>query len=105
MWIPAGSTTISANFIILNDNGSEPNEEFKLIIEPEGSVQLGSPAETVIYIVDDDCEFLWFVQYTDHVKRYISKFSKMYFIYSYINIFTSRKQTDSKLDNIALICT
>ena len=55
--IPAGSTTASATFIILNDKGSEPKEEFNLIIESEGSVQIGSPAETVIYIVDDDCEF------------------------------------------------
>lgn len=43
---------------ILNDQDLELKEDFKLIIEPEGDVQLGSPAETVIRILDDDCEFL-----------------------------------------------
>lgn len=56
VFIPAGSTATSATFVILNDKVTETKEEFNLIIEPAGSVQLGSPAEAVVYIVDDDCE-------------------------------------------------
>ena len=42
---------------ILNDDVSESKEEFRLTIEPEGIAQLVPSDETVIYIVDDDCEF------------------------------------------------
>lgn len=66
--IPAGSMWTTATIIILNDNTSEPTEEFRLAIVPEGVVQLVSPAETVIYIVDDECELFfvhtWFMYVT-----------------------------------------
>ena len=54
--IPSGSIASDIRIFILNDQDREPKEQFKLIIEPEGAVQLGSPAEAVIYIMDDDCE-------------------------------------------------
>ena len=54
--IPAGSTSTSATIRILNDDVSESKEEFRLTFEPEGIVQLVPSDETVIYIVDDDCE-------------------------------------------------
>ena len=54
--IPAGSTSTSATIRILNDDVIESKEEFRLTIEPEGIVQLVPSDETVIYIVDDDCE-------------------------------------------------
>ena len=58
--IPPGSVSTTATITIYNDNTSEPTEEFKLTIVPEGVVQLVSQAEsTVIYIVDSDCELFF----------------------------------------------
>ena len=72
--IPAGSSSTTATVTILDDHISEPTEEFKLTIEPEEVVQLISPAETVIIIMDDDCE-LFFV-YGVHL-RLCSSYSLM----------------------------
>ena len=61
--IPPGSISTTATIIIINDHTSEPTEEFKLTIVPEGVMQLIPQAEAVIYIVDADCEsfpvFAW----------------------------------------------
>ena len=66
--IPPGSISTTATIIIVNDNTSEPTEEFKLTIVPEGVMQLIPQAETVIYIVDDECELFfvhtWFMYVT-----------------------------------------
>ena len=65
--IPAGSTSTSATIRILNDDVSESKEEFRLTIEPEGIVQLVPSDETVIYIVDDDCELFSLYSQCIHV--------------------------------------
>ena len=65
--IPAGSTSTSATIRILNDDISESKEEFMLTIEPEGITQLVPSDETVIYIVDDDCELFSLYSQCIHV--------------------------------------
>ena len=65
--IPAGSTSTSATIRILNDDVSESKEEFRLTIEPEGMAQLVPSDETVIYIVDDDCELFSLYSQCIHV--------------------------------------
>ena len=66
--IPPGSISTTATIIIVNDHTSEPTEEFKLTIVPEGVMQLIPQAEAVIYIMDDECELFfvhtWFLYVT-----------------------------------------
>ena len=65
--IPAGSTSTSATIRILNDDVIESKEEFRLTFEPEGIVQPVPSDETIIYIVDDDCELFSLYSQCIHV--------------------------------------
>ena len=59
--IPDGSTYAEFEIPIINDNDYEANEEFCVTIDPLSlpyGVILGSTADTVVTIMDDDCKWL-----------------------------------------------
>ena len=59
--IPDGSTYAEFEIPIINDNDYEANEEFRVTIDPLSlpyGVILGSTADTVVTIMDDDCKWL-----------------------------------------------
>ena len=57
--IPAGRTTATFDVPIIDDNILEGNEDFVLTIDVASlstGVTHGSPGETTVTIVDDDCK-------------------------------------------------
>ena len=55
--IPAGSTMVSFNILIVNENKLEDNEKFDIIIVPGSlpdNVTHGNPGRATVTIFDDD---------------------------------------------------
>lgn len=52
--VPAGTTRISLNISIINDNILEENENFTLSVVPSSHVTIGDPGKATVVILNDD---------------------------------------------------